>query len=555
VKVKLRYWVLSGLLSFGLLGVAFSGGPASFAGTRSQSSSGSLKIAAEQEPGCMDWIGSCASSSWGIWAAGVQTMPQALTVTPAGGYVPSAVLAGEPVLEIGPPQKVTYNINPAAIWNDGTAITSEDFAYTWKEITTGKDIYDSTGYTNIESIDTTNPKVAVVTFSKPYSAWRDLFGGLSFILPSHILEDKNRAKEMKDGYSFSGGPWKLDGGKKGWKKTKSITLVPNEKYWGDKPLIGKVIFQFITESASEIQAVKSGQVASAYPQPQIGALDQISENTELKYEVSFGSVFEAFWLNAAVFPMDSLAVRQALIYATDRQAIVDQIVKPSVNEGRVLQSFIVPTFPQYYEPSFAIYGTTANLTKVTELMTGDGWEKGSDGIWAKDGRKAAFDVQTTAGNEARELTEQLWLSQLKQAGFALTIKNPSADVLFGVNGPKGRFTSALYAQVGTPDPALCSIFCSQNIPTKKNGFVGNNWTRLKSAVIDASWQAVDDELDVTARTASVKAGQNALAREAVSIPLYQKPNIFVWNTAQVGGPIQDNPTMGPYYNLNLWYLK
>ena len=137
----------------------------------------------------------------------------------------------------------------------------------------------------------------------------------------------------------------------------------------------------------------------------------------------------------------------------------------------------------------------------------------------------------------------------------MTIKNPSADVLFGINGPKGRFSAALYAQVGTPDPSLCGIFCSANIPTKKNGFVGNNWTRLTSAAIDTPWTAVDSELDRTARTVSVKEGQNALAAEAVSIPLYQKPNIFVWNTAQIGGPLQDNPTLGPFFNLNLWYLK
>ena len=542
------------VLGLALLGGAWASTTAG-ASAREQSTPGTLKIAAEQEPGCMDWIGSCAGASWGIWAAGIETLPQALTVTPAGDYTPSSVLAGEPILEIGPPQKITYNINAAAVWSDNTPITSTDFEYTWKQIATGKDIYDKTGYEDIASIDTTDPKVAVVTFSEPFSGWRDLFGGFSFILPSHLLEGKNRAKIMKDGYSFSGGPWKLEGGKSGWKKTKSITLVPNQNYWGDKPLIGKVIFQFITESASEIQAVKSGQVSSAYPQPQIGALDQLSENPELKYEVSFGSVFEAFWLNAKAFPMDSLAVRKSLIYATDRQAIVDEIVKPSVNEGRVLQSFIVPTFPQYYEPAFSIYGTSANLSKVNELMTADGWKKGSDGIWAKGGRKAEFDVQTTAGNEARELTEQLWQSQLTQAGFKVTIKNPSADVLFGINGPKGRFAAALYAQVGTPDPSLCGIFCSANIPTKKNGFVGNNWTRLTSAAIDTPWTAVDAELDATARTISVKEGQNALAAEAVSIPLYQKPNIFVWNTAQIGGPLQDNPTLGPFFNLNLWYLK
>ena len=40
----------------------------------------------------------------------------------------------------------------------------EDFKYTWDQIVNGKNIYDPTGYDKIECIDTTNPKVAVVTF-------------------------------------------------------------------------------------------------------------------------------------------------------------------------------------------------------------------------------------------------------------------------------------------------------------------------------------------------------------------------------------------------------
>ena len=66
-----------------------------------------------------------------------------------------------------------------------------------------------------------------------------------------------------------------------------------------------------------------------------------------------------------------------MLHATDRQSIVDQIIKPAVREGRVLQSFIVPTFPEYFSPTFAEYDY--DLGKVEQLMTGEGWAKGSDG--------------------------------------------------------------------------------------------------------------------------------------------------------------------------------
>ena len=37
---------------------------------------GTLLVGAEQEPDCVDWISSCAGSSWGYWMMGVTTMPR-----------------------------------------------------------------------------------------------------------------------------------------------------------------------------------------------------------------------------------------------------------------------------------------------------------------------------------------------------------------------------------------------------------------------------------------------------------------------------------------------
>lgn len=543
------------LLAIGaVVGTLGAAGPAGAAAPAQGTTApdGVLRLSAQEEPYCADWIASCAGLSWGNWALGVHTLPQAFRVTPTGEYVPGPVLAGEPTLASGPPVTVTYRINPDAVWSDGTPISSADFAYTWKQIVTGKDIYDTTGYADIESIDTSDPKTAVVTFREPYAGWRDLFGGFYYLLPSHLLEGKNRHKIMKDGYAFSGGPWMLEGGAKGWDKGRSITLVPNPKYWGPKPKIAKAVFQFIPESSAETQALKTGQVSAGYPIPQTGMLDEF-DKAGLEYQVGYGNTYEGFWLNNAVFPLDSTAVRQAVIYATDRQAIVDQIIKPAVREGRVLQSFVVPSFPEYYTPAFN--GYSRNLQKVDELMTGDGWTKGSDGIWEKNGKKASFAITTTAGNEGRELAQQLWQSQLKQAGFDLQIKNASADLLFGRLVPRGRFGVGLFAQVGTPDPGLCVVFCSENIPTKANGFVGQNYTRTDDPAIDTPWAAADQQIERSARAASVKQGQVAIAQEAASIPLYQLPTVFVWDPDTIAGPLQDNVTEGPFFNLEQWSLK
>jgi peptide/nickel transport system substrate-binding protein len=416
---------------------AVAAGPAAAArplGVKAQAG-GTIRIAAEQELTCADWIASCAGSVWGNWTLGVNTLPQALPVDTNGQYQPGAILTGFPTLDPGPPMTVTYHIKPEAVWSDGQPITSKDFEYLWKQITTGKGIYDATGYSDITSVNTTDPKTAVVTFKQPYAAWRDLFGGFYFLVPSHLLEGKNRHKVMKDGYSFSGGPWQLQGGKSGWKKGRTLTLVPNPKYWGTKPSISKVVFQFVTDNTAELDAVKTGQVVSAYMTPSTGVLDTLDAQSNLSYSIEAGNDYDALWFNAAAAPLDSRAVRAAVAYTLDRQAIVNQLLKATVRTGTVLQSFIVPNFKQYYVPAFQDYKPNPDM--VTQLMTGDGWTK-TNGKWTKNGKTATIELSTTTGLEPRLLAEQIMSSELTQAGFAVKIHNQSSDVYFGTTLPKGN---------------------------------------------------------------------------------------------------------------------
>ena len=138
------------------------------------------------------------------------------------------------------------------MWSDGEPITSDDFKYTWDQIVNGKNIYDPTGYDKIESIDTTNPKVAVVdvhgelrvvdrscsartTASSPRTSWRA----------------RTATSEMKNGYDWSGGPWFMK-----WDKGVSVTLTPNPKWYGTKPTIKKVIFKILADTAVRVPGVQ-----------------------------------------------------------------------------------------------------------------------------------------------------------------------------------------------------------------------------------------------------------------------------------------------------------
>jgi peptide/nickel transport system substrate-binding protein len=509
---------------------------------------GTLVLGAEQEPDCADWISSCAGASWGTYTMGAQTMPRSFDLTPDGKQKHSILLADEPKLEEGPPQKITYKINPKAVWSDGQPITSEDFKYTWEQIKNGSDIYDKTGYKDIASVDTTDPKTAVVTFSNQYAGWKDLFGGFYGVYPKHLLpaDEKGRNAAMKDGYKWSGGPWIIDH----WTKGQEVALTPNPNYYGAKPNLDKVVFKFITDTAAESQAYKTGQIAMFYPQAQL-ELAQLKTLPNTKYDVTTSLSYEALWLNTAKAPLDDVKVRQALAYATDRDGIVNSLFGPVQPGIKAINAFSTPGNKEWYTDPFKKY--SQNQAKVDELMKGAGYTKGSDGIWAKGGKAIALQISTTAGNKRRELTEQLLQSQWKQAGFNLTFNNTKAGTLFGEWGPQGVFQIALYAQVPpSTDPGICSTFCQENIPTTANPS-GQNWTRLASQKITDPWQKVDKELDAGKRKDLVDQGQQALADEVPALPVDPFPDVLIYNSAKLNGPIDHNFAFGPFVNMNEWW--
>ena len=503
----------------------------------------------------MDWMGSCGGSTYGSWAGlfFTTTRPYDFVKGSDGvwAYKASNLLSGEPtVATVGGKQVVTYKINPKAVWNDGKPITSTDFKYTWTQVTTGKDIYDTSVFKDVASIDDSDPSTAVLTFSTANASWKDLYESYG-IYPAHLLDGKDRDALTKDGYTWSAGPYQLVK----WTKGVGATFEKNPKYWGTPSKIDKIEETFFADTAAEFQAFRAGEVDTIGPQPQLDAIDAINAGGLPGKSVVDGQTgnVEALWVNNAAAPFDDLAVRQAVAYALDRDAIVNKLfgglgVKTAVNS---LNPPILAKFSD--QKAFSNY--KLDLAKVTSIMTAAGYAKGSDGFWAKGGKQVSFELQSTAGNKRRELIEQIAQQQLKDAGFNMTILEQKASDLFGTILPAGTFQIALYAQtVTTLSPGLSSTQLSTNIPSAANGNSGQNWTRTNVPALDPLLKTVDTETDETKRADAAKAADKLMSDNMVSLPLDPLPNIGFYGD-KISGDFSVNVIAGPWWNISTWSVK
>ena len=155
-------------------------------------------------------------------------LPSVSRVRPDGTTVLDPALVDSAAVTSTDPFTVTYRLNRASSWSDGTPITAEDFRYLSAALQTEPGTVDAAGYaliTSIRGLD--GGKTVQVGFSAPFPSWPTLFSPL---LPAHIMKDSpgGWSGALAGGIPVSGSRYKMTG----YDTTSGqITLTRNDKYW------------------------------------------------------------------------------------------------------------------------------------------------------------------------------------------------------------------------------------------------------------------------------------------------------------------------------------
>ncbi len=123
-----------------------------------------------------------------------------------------------------------------------------------------------------------------------------------------------------------------------WTLGERIVLVRNPTYWGPKAKVAQLIFRPIADNAARLQALQTGEV-QAYDlvAPQDVPTIQNNQNLKVLNRSPFNVAYIGF--NQAKPPMGKLAVRQAVAYGLDREAVVKAFY---LGRGKVAQEFMPP---------------------------------------------------------------------------------------------------------------------------------------------------------------------------------------------------------------------
>lgn len=233
----------------------------------------------------------------------------------------------------------TFTLHENATFSDGEPLTSEDVRFTLERAVdqrtgsywrgrllgiVGAEEYSDDPTGQLEGVETPDPQTVIIRLDPPDATFLVTLGGFvgMGILPKHVLQDVAPGDLAEHPFSreptVSAGAFKFVR----YETDQFIELERNDTYWGNPAPLDR-IFLRIAEPEVALAQLETGDMDMAeFP---IGELERVEQLSGVS-AVSIGSVSMDFLaINMEREQFQDKRVRQAMMYATNRQGIVDAI--------------------------------------------------------------------------------------------------------------------------------------------------------------------------------------------------------------------------------------
>lgn len=368
----------------------------------------------------------------------------------------------------------TFYLRPGVRWHDGAPLTAADVVFTIK-LLQDPNFPGWPGWSELwRSVTVTQVDSRTVRFELAQKLAPFLDYTTVGILPRHILHGVPASELVNHPFNldpigtgvYSFGEVVTDTG-----RISSIVLNANPNYFGQQPLIPRIQFKFYPSYQAVYQAYLEEEVQGI---GRIAAqnLDEARANPDLQLFTSVLPQYALIYLNiqsdTAPFFADR-EVRQALLYALDRQALIQETLD---GQAIVAHSPVLPD-SWAYDPDIPTYAYDPE--QAMALLEEAGWEAtGLDeteasatisdtdtltgtatvGAWFKEGRPLSFSL-LVADDPTRLAVAQEVARQWKQLGIQVNVEPVLSGLLHERLTPR-HYQAALVdmdlAWTGDPDP-------------------------------------------------------------------------------------------------------
>ena len=278
------------------------------------------------------------------------------------------------------------HIDDAATWSDGQPVTAYDLEYTVLRLAspvvnnttlmlyafegTTDEGFVEDGATSMAGLTVLDDKTLQFTSKYPMSltTFNNTYGRYLRALPKHVIEQFSEEELLTADWfnhpDVIDGPFLLTD----YDADHYISYVANENYFKGAPKLDKLNIK-IVDGSQVYAGLQSGEIditqltMTSIPETDYESIEKL-ENVKAVYGSPITN--QSAFIQTANIP--DARVRQALVYAIDRQQLVDQLLK---GNGEVIDGFVSSASP-YYDSS--IEPLPYDPEKAKALLEEAGWD-------------------------------------------------------------------------------------------------------------------------------------------------------------------------------------
>jgi peptide/nickel transport system substrate-binding protein len=448
------------------------------------------------------------------------TLPRAFTIAANGSLTVDTDYFTDVELTGTNPQKVTYTINPKAVWSDGTPITWQDIA-AQVYADSGRDKAFATastaGYDRVASVTRgVDDRQAVITFAKPYAEWKGMFAGNGSLEPRTMTATPDAFnKGQLSGPGPSAGPFIVTGLDR---TAQRVVLSRNPRWWGQPPKLDSITF-LVLDDAARIPALQNNAIDATG----IASIDEMTiarRTPGIAIRRAASPTWFHFTFNGAPGSIVAdKALRMAICKGIDRQMIVNVTQRGLADNPTPLNNHIYVAGQEGYQNNSA--PAAYNPDEARKELDALGWKLNGN-VREKDGKQLVVRDVFYEAQSTRQIA-QIAQNNLAQIGVKLVLDAKPGTGFFTQYINVGDFDIAQFGWSGDPFPlsSLPQIYAS-------NG--DSNFGKIGTPQIDAKIEQTLSALDPGTARALANEVDVMIWEEGFSLPLFQAPgNLAVRN--------------------------
>ena len=292
-----------------------------------------------------------------------------------------------------------------------------------------------------------------------------------------------------------------------WDRGQRVVLEKNPSYWKYPVRIERVIYRPIVEDQARLTELLTGGLDLIVGVP-ADFVDQLEKNPKITLLKQVGAHVWYLGMNNQKKPFDDKRVRQALNYAVNKDAIVNDVLKGTGSASKG------PVLPGTWGADGALKAYPYDPDRARKLLAEAGYPNGfTTTLWVPE---------SGSGMQAPVAMSTVMQSNLKAVGVNVSLQTMEWGAYLAKLRTKEQELFALSWMAGTEDPDMVMyplLHSSQWTP------VGPNRALYKNARFDALLQQ--------ARLTTDQAKRAQLYKEAQRILVDDAPWVFVDHEIQI----------------------